>query len=481
MNKPIIYVLALLLLWSIAPEAEAQNRVAAGGGGLDLSDIERPLPEAERRAIQAAIDHNIEALRAAGKLPDATASAVSLTWPLRGAESLTDPGYHATTFFVDQNNGFPNQTRDFQCGQRTYDLDSGYNHGGTDYILWPFAWYKMDHRQVEIVAAAPGTIVLRLDGNFDRSCNFTTGSGTWNAVFVRHNDGSVAWYGHMQNGSLTSKDVGETVERGEFLGVVGSSGRSSIAHLHFEVRDAANNVIDPYSGPCNDLNDDSWWAEQPEYFDSGVNLVTTGGAAAEFPACPGQEKPNIQEEFDHGETIYFTTYYRDQRSGQVSRYSVFAPDGLTYDTWTHSISTAHFPASWWWWSATIPDTATAGQWMFRVEYEDEIYERAFRIGSVPTATEAATELPDGFRLSETYPNPFNPSARFTLELEQSQHVRLAAYDLLGRRVALRHDAHLAPGTVHTFTFEAGTLPSGLYLIEATGETFTATRRAVLMK
>ena len=64
----------------------------------------------------------------------------------------------------------------------------------------------MDYDQVYVVAAAPGVIVFKQDGNFDRNCGFT--GDPWNAVYVQHADGSVAWYGHMKNGSLTPKAVG---------------------------------------------------------------------------------------------------------------------------------------------------------------------------------------------------------------------------------------------------------------------------------
>ncbi len=87
----------------------------------------------------------------------------------------------------------------------------------------------------------------------------------------------------------------------------------------------------------------------------------------------------------------------------------------------------------------------------------------------------------GYRLSAAYPNPFNPATQVTLELQTDQHVRLTVYDLLGRPVALLHDGLLAARQRHAFTFEAGSLPSGVYLLEATGDAFSATRRIVLLK
>src|SRR5215510_13083944 len=105
----------------------------------------------------------------------------------------------------------------------------------------------MDHDQVAAVAAADGIILAKDDGNYDRSCSLT--GAAWNAVYVQHADGSVAWYGHLKNGSLTTKAPGALVVQGEFLGIVGSSGNSTGPHLHFEVYDAANHLIDPWGGP----------------------------------------------------------------------------------------------------------------------------------------------------------------------------------------------------------------------------------------
>lgn len=61
-------------------------------------------------------------------------------------------------------------------------------------------------------------------GQYDRNCANTEGLD-WNAVFIRHSDGSVAWYGHLKNATITTKNVGQTVAQGEFLGFVGSSGK----------------------------------------------------------------------------------------------------------------------------------------------------------------------------------------------------------------------------------------------------------------
>jgi len=344
----------------------------SGGGEYRLSDLP-DLTEAQRRAIQREIDENIQRL---GLQPASAALTTSLSWPLQGAAGQADYGYHGISGFVDHNPAYPDQLRDWNCGTRTYDLDSGYNHAGTDFFTWPFGWYKMDNNLVEVVAAAPGTIVGKSDGNYDRSCAMN--SNPWNAVYILHADGSVAWYGHLKKNSVTSKAVGEAVAAGEYLGIVGSSGSSTGPHLHFELHTSGWSVIDPFAGPCNAIT--SWWAAQRPYYDSAVNKLTTGSAAPVFPACPSQEMPNTKDDFSPGNTVYFTTYYRDQRSGQQSVYTIYRPDGAVYRSWTGSSPASHYAASFWWWSYTLGPDVPWGLWKFEVVYNGQTYRHDFSVG-----------------------------------------------------------------------------------------------------
>src|SRR5690606_3014667 len=111
----------------------------------------------------------------------------------------------------------------------------------------------------------------------------------WNAVYVQHNDGSIAWYGHMKNGSVTTKNVGDMVSLGEVIGTDGSSGNSTGPHLHFEIYTTSSytQLIDPYSGTCNGMNAKRWWNTQIAYNYSGTNAVLTHSAEpVVVPACP---------------------------------------------------------------------------------------------------------------------------------------------------------------------------------------------------
>jgi len=374
------------------PSVEAATRIADGpGGGEFVVGPQDYLSEERRREIKKKIDRSVAILHAEGKLAPAREAGVLFRWPVRAVGSLSVFDFHGLSNFVDQDPSYPDRVLDYQCGARTYDLANSYNHRGTDIFTWPFPWYRMDNDQVEVVAAAAGTIVLKQDGYFDRSCGFN--SNPWNAVYVRHADGSVAWYGHLKVGSLTTKLIGDPVEAGDFLGVVGSSGSSTGPHLHFEVWDALDNLIDPFQGTCNSLNPDSWWNIQRPYYDSAVNQMTTGRLAPDFGSCPSPETTHAQSVFDPGALIYFTTYYHDQRSGQTSQYSIHRPDGSTYSSWSHSSSEPHYAASYWYWWINFPASAPSGTWRFDVQYQGRWYRHYFAIGSSFGAGRIPDEAP----------------------------------------------------------------------------------------
>ncbi len=100
----------------------------------------------------------------------------------------------------------------------------------------------------------------------------------------------------------------------------------------------------------------------------------------------------------------------------------------------------------------------------------------------PTAIEPDPNgLPGTHNLSSVYPNPFNPQARFTLEIAEQQNVRLAVYDALGREVATLFNGSLTAGIAHEFDIDGAGLPSGVYMVRATGEQFTDVRQVTLLK
>jgi murein DD-endopeptidase MepM/ murein hydrolase activator NlpD len=64
-------------------------------------------------------------------------------------------------------------------------------------------------------------------------------SGYGNMVEVRHKDGLVTRYGHCQKRLVNEGDL---IEQGQTIATLGSSGRSTGPHVHFEVLVDGNQV-----------------------------------------------------------------------------------------------------------------------------------------------------------------------------------------------------------------------------------------------
>ncbi len=85
-----------------------------------------------------------------------------------------------------------------------------------------------------------------------------------------------------------------------------------------------------------------------------------------------------------------------------------------------------------------------------------------------------------FALGEPHPNPSSGPVTVPLTLGRTAEARVVVFDMLGRRVATLAEGLLGAGA-HTLMFEAGALPAGVYLVRATGDGFTSTRRFTLTR
>ena len=92
----------------------------------------------------------------------------------------------------------------------------------------------------------------------------------------------------------------------------------------------------------------------------------------------------------------------------------------------------------------------------------------------------SSQIPDGFSLKQNYPNPFNPSTKIEFNIKSSGYVKLAVYDMLGKEVGTLVNGDLTPGT-YQYTFEAQSLPSGVYFYKLETNGFTETKRMILLK
>ncbi|MBI3502476.1 MAG: T9SS type A sorting domain-containing protein [Bacteroidetes bacterium] len=383
-------------------------------------------------------------------------------WPLKTANGLNDCSYYYIGNYLDQDTTSPG-IKDWNCGSVTYD-----GHKGTDICTYPYPFYKMDNNQVEIIAAAPGTIINRVDGNFDKNCNWNNPNA--NYITIQHADGSVAMYWHMKMNSLTAKTIGQTVVAGEYLGVVGSSGSSSAPHLHFEVLSGItlNTLNDSYSGPCNTLNGNSWWAVQKPYTEPAIIQASVHPVLAVFPACPATETPNEDTCFAGGTSAKFYIFMRNETAGKIASMRIINPNGTTFTSWTHNSNNTYL-ASYWISTKTLP--ATAGTYTYEAVYNGDTCRKSFMINCNTDIAE------NNFQNNiSVYPNPSNGKFTFFIENEAQQSHTIEIYNMLGEKIfSMSPSGVSSGGGLH---LNLSDKPNGIYFLEVKSENGTITKKII---
>lgn len=97
-----------------------------------------------------------------------------------------------------------------------------------------------------------------------------------------------------------------------------------------------------------------------------------------------------------------------------------------------------------------------------------------------TPVEQINEIPGDFSLSQNYPNPFNPSTEITFTLPTGGQTALRVYNLLGQEIATLVNEYRSAGT-HRATFDATSLPSGMYVYRLESGALTTSRKMMLSK
>lgn len=91
-----------------------------------------------------------------------------------------------------------------------------------------------------------------------------------------------------------------------------------------------------------------------------------------------------------------------------------------------------------------------------------------------------SKIPTHFSLYQNFPNPFNPVTTIRFEVPYAQKVELKLYDMLGREVKELYK-EIAPAGLVAIDFNAGDLPSGVYIYRLKTENFIASRKLILLK
>ncbi|MCC6711591.1 MAG: M23 family metallopeptidase [Candidatus Pacebacteria bacterium] len=103
-------------------------------------------------------------------------------------------------------------------------------------FIWPASGritqgYRFYHKAIDIANKAAGSI-LAADAGVVSTASWDN-SGYGNRVIIDHGNGYVTLYAHM---SVLQVKAGQRVKRGDVIGQMGNTGRSTGTHLHFEIR-----------------------------------------------------------------------------------------------------------------------------------------------------------------------------------------------------------------------------------------------------
>ena len=117
---------------------------------------------------------------------------------------------------------------DFTC-----PLESGSITVGFQEYVDPFTHEKKFHQGVDIRALQGTDILAAADGTVAKVVTeYTRNKGRGSYLVIRHGNGLTSLYSHMNKISVSE---GQTVTAGQVVGQVGTTGRSTGPHLHFEI------------------------------------------------------------------------------------------------------------------------------------------------------------------------------------------------------------------------------------------------------
>lgn len=98
------------------------------------------------------------------------------------------------------------------------------------------------HSGVDIKAPVGSPIAAAKEGIVKEVVHDSGKEGYGNYVVIEHSDGTTSLYGHCNELNVKK---GQSVQKGQSIATVGSTGRSTGPHVHFEVKDANGKPVDP--------------------------------------------------------------------------------------------------------------------------------------------------------------------------------------------------------------------------------------------
>jgi hypothetical protein len=249
-------------------------------------------------------------------------------------------------------------------GNKTYP-----GHKGTDFEIRGFS--QMDSL-VPVFAAARGQVIFVNDGLFDRNTNWDIKNGG-NYIILNHNDTLYTYYYHLKLHSIKVK-LGDSVNEGQTIAYVGSSGMSAVPHLHFEVRTKTQVVVDPFIGRYNKTS--QLWKNQLSY--DKKRRVIASGFVPYVPKTTDSLQERIQQKSDfniHDSIITHWIQIAGMKNKDILRTDWIQNDNLIWSNYITIKNPGGFDYNWFW----IPNPVKLGMgsqgWICEVYLNNKLMKR----------------------------------------------------------------------------------------------------------
>ncbi|NJN24277.1 MAG: peptidoglycan DD-metalloendopeptidase family protein [Acaryochloridaceae cyanobacterium RL_2_7] len=226
---------------ALAPKDKDYQERTDAERELDLSNVKVKLNAAERESVKSKVALNTDI---------ASSSSGVVTPGLPGMGKVDRPGLDLIDIPVAVRGPVP-KLPELELPALVSDnyLPNEWQGSGSMKFVWPakgaftsgygWRWGRM-HRGIDI-AAPIGTPIMASAPGVVTYAQYNDG-GYGNLVEVTHPDGSLTLYAH--NNRILVKN-GAFVSQGQQISEMGSTGRSTGPHLHFELHTAGRGAVDP--------------------------------------------------------------------------------------------------------------------------------------------------------------------------------------------------------------------------------------------
>lgn len=126
------------------------------------------------------------------------------------------------------------------------------------------------------------------------------------------------------------------------------------------------------------------------------------------------------------------------------------------------------------------NTGTADDW-WNTPARWEVVAFVGKDAVATSAEDVQPSTPYEFALDQNYPNPFNPSTNIQFSLRNATSVTIEVFNMLGQRVATLANSEMMSAGVHSISFDASNLASGLYLYRLSTPEFVGSKKMMLIK